>query len=88
MAGQSVKLVACRLGLRESVAIGHLCVLMLEHITLTDHHEILGEGTSCFNKLQSPTFNVCPGGVFIAMLQYEKVSKILKVLRKCLQGKI
>ena len=32
-----------------SVAIGHLCVLMLEHITLTDYHEILGGGTSGSN---------------------------------------
>ena len=35
--------------LRESVAIGHLCVLMLEHKTLTYYHEILGGDTSGSN---------------------------------------
>ena len=40
--------------LRESVAIGHLCVLMLEHKTLTYHYEILGGGTSCVGKSGTP----------------------------------
>mgnify|MGYP001502848576 CR=1 FL=1 len=48
------RLAEVEVALRESVAIGHLCVLMLEHKTLTYHHEILGANTSCSKTATKP----------------------------------